>query len=159
MAAVVFLSHYQKGLSLRVMHFADVNIKVKFTYRYMNVFLWQNALLLGNTVWSLSDHTLGRNLHLLYVGHGRIPFFSHPFLWWPPLSYFLIQPVLHDWCNKCRGMYYPVCGMMYIKEPLLLIRKNSLCGSSGFPLSLFQWSFTICLTLYNRNYKMCWVRR
>ena len=41
-----------------------------------------------------------------------------------PLSYFSFQPVLHDWCNKCSGMCYPVYGMMHIKEPLLLIRKN-----------------------------------
>ena len=53
-----------------------------------------------------------------------------------PLSYFSFQPVLHDWCNKGRGMCYPVCGMMHIKEPLLLIGKSSLCGSSRFPLSL-----------------------
>ena len=53
-----------------------------------------------------------------------------------PLSYFSFQPVLHDWCNKGRGMCYPVCGMMHIKEPLLLIRKSSPCGDSGFPLSL-----------------------
>ena len=33
-----------------------------------------------------------------------------------PLSYFSFQPVLHDWCNKGRGMYYPVCGMVHIKE-------------------------------------------
>ena len=38
-----------------------------------------------------------------------------------PLSYFSFQPVLHDWCNKGRGMCYPVSGMMHIKEPLLLI--------------------------------------
>ena len=25
-----------------------------------------------------------------------------------PLSYFSFQPVLHDWCNKGRGMCYPV---------------------------------------------------
>ena len=25
-----------------------------------------------------------------------------------PLSYFSFQPVFHDWCNKGRGMYYPV---------------------------------------------------
>ena len=50
-----------------------------------------------------------------------------------PLSYFSFQPVLHDWCNKGRGMYYPVCGMVHIKEPLLLIDKSSLCGGSGFP--------------------------
>ena len=27
-------------------------------------------------------------------------------------------------------MCYPLCGIVHIKEPLLLIRKNSLCGSS-----------------------------
>ena len=47
-----------------------------------------------------------------------------------PLSYFSFQPVLHDWCNKRCGMCYP--------------RKCSLCGGSGFPLSLSKWSFTIC---------------
>ena len=36
-----------------------------------------------------------------------------------PLSYFSFQPVLHDWCNKGRGMCYPVCGMVHIKEPSL----------------------------------------
>ena len=34
-----------------------------------------------------------------------------------PLSYFSFRPVLHDWCNKGRGMCYPVCGMVHIKEP------------------------------------------
>ena len=67
-----------------------------------------------------------------------------------PLSYFSFQPVLHDWCNKGRGMYYPVCGMVHIKEPLLLIDKSSLCGGSRFPFSLSEWSLTICLTPYNR---------
>ena len=68
-----------------------------------------------------------------------------------PLSYFSFQPVLHDWCNKGRGMCYPVCGMVHIKEPLLLIDKSSLCGGSGFPISLSEWSLTICLTPYNRR--------
>ena len=40
------------------------------------------------------------------------------------LNYFSFQPVLHDWCNKGRGMCYPVCGMVHIKEPLLLIGKR-----------------------------------
>ena len=35
-----------------------------------------------------------------------------------PLSYFSLQPVLHDWCNKGHGMHYPVCGMVHIKEPM-----------------------------------------
>ena len=60
-----------------------------------------------------------------------------------PLSYFSFQPVLHDWCNKGRGMCYPVCGMVHIKEPLLLIDKSSLCGGNGFPLSLSEWSSTM----------------
>ena len=66
-----------------------------------------------------------------------------------PLRYFSFQPVLHDWCNKGRGMCYPVCGMVHIKDPLLLIGKRSSCGGSGFPLSLSK-----CLTPYNRK-QMC----
>ena len=71
-----------------------------------------------------------------------------------PLSYFSFQPVLHDWYNKTRGMCYPVCGMLHIKEPLLLIGKSSPCGGSGFPLSLSEWSFTICPTPYCK-YDFC----
>ena len=48
-----------------------------------------------------------------------------------PLSYFSFQPVIYDWCNKGCGMCYPVCGMVHIKEPLLLIDNSSLCGGSG----------------------------
>ena len=70
-------------------------------------------------------------------------------------SYFSLQPVLHDWCNKGRGMCYPVCGMVHIKEPLLLISKSSPCGGSRFPLTLSDWSFTICPTPYNHKWKKC----
>ena len=70
------------------------------------------------------------------------------------MCYFSFQPVLHDWCNKGHGMCYPVCGMVHIKEPLLLIGKRSPCGGSRFPLSLSKWSFTICLTPYNRKYNV-----
>ena len=68
-----------------------------------------------------------------------------------PLSYFSFQPVPHDLDNKRRGMCYPVCGMVHIKEPLLLIVKSSQCGGSGFPLSLSEWPFTIYLTPHNRK--------
>ena len=51
-------------------------------------------------------------------------------------------------------MCYPVCGMVHIKEPLLLIGKSSPCGGSGFPLSLSEWSFTICPMPYNRKYNV-----
>ena len=67
------------------------------------------------------------------------------------LSYFSFQSALQDWCDEGRGMCYPVCGMVHIKEPLLLIGKSSLCDGSGFPLSLSEWFFTICPTPYNRK--------
>ena len=47
------------------------------------------------------------------------------------MSYFSFQPVFRDWCNKDRGMNYPVCGMVYIKDPLLLIGKSSLCSEAA----------------------------
>ena len=50
-----------------------------------------------------------------------------------PLTYFSFQPVLHDWYNKGRGMCYPVCGMVHIKEPLLL----AYVAAAGF-LSHYQ---------------------
>ena len=61
--------------------------------------------------------------------------------WGGPIELFL--HVIHDWCNKGRGMCYPVCGMVHIKQPLLLIGKSSPCGGRGFPLSLSEWSFTM----------------
>ena len=43
---------------------------------------------------------------------------------------------LHDWCNKGRGVCYPLCGMVDIKYHLLLIEKSNPCsGGSGFRLS------------------------
>ena len=71
--------------------------------------------------------------------------------WGGPTELFLVPAMLHDCCNKGRGMYYPIFGMMHIKEPLLVIGKSSLCGGSGFPLSLSEWPFTICLTPYDRK--------
>ena len=53
--------------------------------------------------------------------------------WGGPIELFLV-----DWCNKGCGMCYPVCGMVHIKEPLLLIGKSSPSGRSRFPLSLSE---------------------
>ena len=39
------------------------------------------------------------------------------------LSYFSFQPGLHDWCNKGRGMCYPVCGVVHIKKHLAVKRE------------------------------------
>ena len=41
-----------------------------------------------------------------------------------PLSYFSFQPVLHDWCNKGRGVCYPVCGGGAYKRTLAANRKE-----------------------------------
>ena len=70
-----------------------------------------------------------------------------------PTELFLVPASAPDWCNKGCGMCYAVCGMEHIKEPLLLIGKRSSCGGSRFPLSLSEWSFTICPTSYNRKIK------
>ena len=72
-----------------------------------------------------------------------------------PLSYFSFQPVPHNWCNKVCGMYYTVCWMGHIKDTLLQIGKsNHISGGSRFPLSLSDWSFTICPTPYSRKYNV-----
>ena len=68
-----------------------------------------------------------------------------------PIEIFIVLASAPRLVNKGRGMCYPVCGMVHIKEPLLLIGKSSLCGGSGFPFSLLEWSLTICLTPYNRK--------
>ena len=70
-----------------------------------------------------------------------------------PIGLFLIPASAPHWCNKGRDMCYRVCRMVHIKEPLLLIGKSSPCDGIWFPLSLSEWSFTICLTPYNRKIK------
>ena len=66
--------------------------------------------------------------------------------WGGPIELFLVPA-----SAPRLGMCYPVCGMMHIKEHLLFIGKSSPCGGSGFPLSLSEWTFTICPTPYNRK--------
>ena len=82
--------------------------------------------------------------------HGAMGGWINP-SWSGPIELFLVPASASQWYNKVRGMCNPVCGIVHIKEPLLLIGKSSPCGFSGFPLSLSEWSFTICLTPYNRN--------
>ena len=91
------------------------------------VYLWGSGARCSSVVRAFAHSTMGRRIDPSWVD---------------PLSYFSFQPVLHDWCNKDRGMCYPLCGMMHIKEPLLLIGKSSPYGSSVFPLA-------ICVTLYH----------
>ena len=64
-----------------------------------------------------------------------------------------------SWCGPIELFIIPasapqlVClhRCMHLKEPLVIIGKSSPCGGSGFPLSLYEWFFTICLMPYNRK--------
>ena len=49
-----------------------------------------------------------------------------------PLSYFSFQPVLYDWCNRVRGICYPICGMVHIKESMLLTERVAYEAAAGF---------------------------
>ena len=53
-----------------------------------------------------------------------------------PTEVFLVLAMLHNWCNKSSGMYYPVYGIQHIKQPLLLIGKAAgfLCRYLSGPL-------------------------
>ena len=95
-------------------------------------------------IWPMSErYVSGKSVHSWCDGLSDRSFMVDP------LTYYSFQPVLHDWCNKDHSICYPVYGIMHIKEPLLLIRESSPCsGSSGFLLSLSEWSFTICPTPY-----------
>ena len=73
-----------------------------------------------------------------------------------PLNYFSFQPVIHNSFNKGHGTQCPVCGMVHIKDPLLLIDNSSPCSNcSGFPLSLCQWSvsvqWSVSMVLYHMS--------
>ena len=72
-----------------------------------------------------------------------------------PLSYFLSQPVLHSWCNKDCDIYYPVFGMVNIKNPVIQFENSSPCsGSSRFSLSLLN-SPLLCIQYHITINKMC----
>ena len=101
---------------------------------------------IGTIWWLVCDRSLSVNYTIWCDSSAINHFIDLYHLMW--LISFCELYHLHDWCTKGRGMCYPVCGMVHIKEPLLLIGKSSPCGGSRFPLSLSEWSFTICLTPY-----------
>ena len=91
---------------------------VGFDYTYIDV----NALaqgiksFLASHVWSQAvagARTYGTDSPAIYV---------YMYVCMYVCMYLCMHVCMHgDWCNKGRGMWYPVCAMMYIKEPLLLI--------------------------------------
>ena len=71
------------------------------------------------TFWLLTLYTIPLKYILFLKSSSSRPYFS-------------FQPVLHDWCSKGCGMCYLVCGMVHIKEPLLLERVASVEGNVLF---------------------------
>ena len=73
-----------------------------------------------------------------------------------PTELFLVLPVLHDWCNKGHGVYYPVYGgdayktLAANRKEYPMWQQRSHVAAPGF-LSQSKWSFTICLMPYNRK--------
>ena len=62
---------------------------------------------------------------------------------------FLVPVSVPCLVNKGHGMCHPVCGMMHIKDLLLVIGKNSPCsGSSRFPL--FYYMTNVFSVLLNK---------
>ena len=71
-----------------------------------------------------------------------------------PLSYISFQPVIHDWCNKGRGMCYSLCGRErnvlfndahfiygYMASDIwlrtiLIVRKETRCRHIGYSYRL-----------------------
>ena len=56
--------------------------------------------------------------------------------WGGPIELFIVPASASRLVNKGRGMCYPVCEMVHIKEPLLLIGKSIPYGGSGFHLTI-----------------------
>ena len=66
-------------------------------------------------------------------------------------AFITLTPVV---CNKGRGMCYPVCAMVHIKDPLLLIGKsNHLVAAAGFFSRCPNGSLQYVPTPYNRKIK------
>ena len=140
------LNDKQLGLYTKyIVHASDINV-----YEFIVVIALRGGsrkfIGRGNNMWPLG--------HILYLGFFNVKKYfiiisqnlaNTPTPLYPSLltivvaqtSYYSCiyscMPVLHDWCNKGRCMCYPVCGMVYIKEPLLLIgKKISHVAAAGF---------------------------
>ena len=63
-----------------------------------------------------------------------------------PIELFLVIVIAPQLVNKGHGVCYPLWNGVYVKYPLLLVRKSNPCRSgSRFSLLLSEWSFTIYL--------------
>ena len=89
---------------------------------------WNEKKLNRSTMKDRSDDPSHHERMLLPRNYISLPVQSR-------MSYFSFQPVINICCGKRRGMCYPVCGMVHVKDSLLLIGNSSQgSGGSGFPL-------------------------
>ena len=93
----------------------------------------------GSIRWPIAPwvNTLTTELHLAPRGrvsaHGVIGHQINP-SWWTHWAISHSSQCSTTGVTKAFCMCYPVCGMVHIKEPLLLIEKSTPCsGRSGFP--------------------------
>ena len=115
-------------------------------YVYVLVHVCTCVYMWGRNVAQAVQHSAVKVFILLYgrsILHGRSIC---------SLGYFPFLPVVHNWSIKGCGMCCPVCGKVYVKDPLLHIGKSSPCGDSGFPLKKYI-TMTICLTSNSQSYE------
>ena len=86
-------------------------INLIFIYTYTHIYIYV-CLIFYTQLLNTVLNSFNKNVHsVMFCIFDSLDHFS----------YFSFQPMLHNWCNKGRGMCYPVCGMVHIKAPLLLI--------------------------------------
>ena len=79
------------------------------------------------------------------------------FLWWWWLFVrFILLLLLSVWVYVCVCVCACCCCFCNIADLYspdeVDLGGGGPCGGCGFPLSLYEWSFTTCLTLYNHKY-------
>ena len=88
-----------------------------FIYGYMASDIWLRTILI-----------VRKETHCRHIGYSY-----QSFMGW---THWAIS--CSSQCSTTGATSHPVCGMVHIKEPLLLNDKSSPCGGSGFPISLSE---------------------
>ena len=114
--------------------FPSFSAFVLLCIRYLSQYLWRSKM----------------SFVLRVFTHGVMGHWIHH-SWW---TYWAISR--SSQCSTTGVTKAVVCVILSVgwcikKTTLLLIGKSRTCSSSRFPLSLFEWSFTICLMPYNHK--------
>ena len=122
------------GMCSPVMRWSLVRVFAHGTMvRRIDPLWWTHCAISHSSQFSTIGITKAVVCVLLSVGWSLVRAFAHGAMGHriDPLYYFSFQCSTMD--NKSHCMYYPVCGMAHLKEPLLLFKKSSPCSSNtGF---------------------------